>query len=193
MKLHVFIIFILGMFSMQNSNSETLFADKSLWLSANNMVVDEVFGVDIPDSVQLNLESGIVITGTNPVGNLLNNNIENGQWEFRVYNSGGSNGYDSFVIDLPFPVFSFGIELLSINSTRGVSIKGNWDGTGEESTLLFDHFGNSSAGFFGVIGDQLFDQVTISTESQVNPGDDLAISTFIYFEDTDTIFNNGFE
>lgn len=194
MKINVIHKFLITMLIAINVvNAEVIFSDRTQWESANDQISQESFTTDLADSNQLMLDSGITITGLTPIGTLLNNRVSNGSWQFRVYNSGGINGYQSMVIDLPVPVYSFGIELQSVNSSRGITIKGDWDGTGLESTHLFPHFGNTSNGFFGVVGDALFSQIIIDAENFTANGDDLVWSTAILFEDADTIFNSNFE
>ncbi len=187
------LILISGILALNNSSAETVFSDINLWIAANNNVVTEEFQVDMPDAAVLSFDSGLTITGSAPMGTLLDNRVAGGEWTFRIYNAGGNEGFETIVIDLPAPVFTFGIELRSVSSSRGLTIKGNWDGQGLEETVIFPFFGNVSTGFFGVIGDQPFNQVFIDASNPTVNGDDFVLSQSIMFEDIDLIFSNGFQ
>ncbi len=175
------------------AHGETLFNDRASWEAANNqLIVKDGFDADIGQGDVIVFASGASATGSNPQGTV-NNAVVSGLWELRVYNPGGSNGYSQMVIDLPEPVISFGLDILSVSSSRGVKIRGDWNGTGEITTDLWSHFGATSNGFFGVIGDAEFDQVTIFAADGSVTGDDFMRADELSFEDTDAIFIHGFE
>ena len=186
-------IFIILSGYVSTLNAAVLFNNRLAWeLGVNQAIFVEKFDTDIPAADMLVFNDGTIALGENPIGNTTND-VLSGLWRTQLYNVGGSNGYSKIIIDLPNPVTTFGIDINSISSSRGVKISGNWDGGGVQITDLWSHFGNFSNGFFGVIGSQPFNQVIIQAQGGSVVGSDFITADNLSYEDVDLIFINDFE
>ena len=175
------------------AQAATIYNDRTNWTNATvSAVINEPFDNNIASATMITFDGGITATGSGGQGTQ-NNQVASGQWQFRVYNPGGSNGYSSITVEFPAPVMAFGLDINSISSSRGAKISGDWDGNGEQITDLWIHHGTTSNGFFGVVGSAAFTEFTIFAQGGTVVGDDFITADDLSYEDLDLIFADGFE
>lgn len=190
MKTFIALLILAGSLPAQ---SATLYNDRNNWSNATvSGLVNEPFNIDIASATMITFAGGITATGSGGQGNQ-NNQVASGQWQFRVYNPGGSNGFSSITVTFPAPVMAFGLDINSISSSRGAKITGNWDGNGDQVTDLWTHHGATSNGFFGVVGTAAFTEFTIFADGGSVVGDDFITADDLSYEDLDLIFADDFE
>lgn len=154
-----------------------------------SLVEVETFDADRANAATISFALGTQSAGTNGLGSPINE-VTAGAWSAKVRTAAGVDGYRTITWTFPRPTRAFGVDWSSISSTRGITVTGDWDGTGAEPYLLWDQIGTSNA-FFGVVGTVPFTQVTITAEGTGDNdffgGDNLTL------ELPTGIFDDGFE
>lgn len=148
-----------------DAHAAMTFTDRAAWeaavLAASGTITTDTFSTDIASAQSITLDSGIVSTNSNEITlpNVFNNNsVSGGLYQNAV---GAPSWTASTTITWTFPtpgVFAFGAEFLNVN-VGGLTLNGDFDGTGLQSYILANEIG-SSTGFFGVIGTATFGSVT---------------------------------
>lgn len=147
-------------------SAETPYTDRASFEAAigalGSLVEIETFDADRANAATITFALGTQSAGSNGLGSPINE-VTAGAWSAKVRTAAGVDGYRTITWTFPRATRAFGVDWSSISSTRGITVTGDWDGTGAEPYLLWDQIGTSNA-FFGVVGTAPFTQVTITAE-----------------------------
>jgi len=171
--------------------AKTVYNDRATFeATAGGPLSVEEFNLDVANNNSITFANGIQSVGTGSAGSPINA-VGTGVWNTKVRTAAGIDGYLTITWTFPRATNAFGVDWGSISSSRGVTLTGNWDGTGNEAITLWDALGLTSTGFVGIIGNSTFTQVTLTA---LGTGDnDVFSADNVTIRGGTGIFSDGFE
>ncbi len=158
----------------------TLYTDQTAWENAVGTFATETFPNSIDQATKITFESGIEseVLGTlhHPFHNLVTVvgsfygfvNVTGNQdivWDFDSINS----------------ISAFGADFGSLNVPSGLTVTGNFDGSGDQTASIAGTIGATS-GFFGLVGLSVFDTLQWSSNdgNEFGAGESFYVRNFSY-------------
>lgn len=149
---------LIGCFSSNADAGFLVFTDRTSWESAvGGGITTDPFDNPIADSNQITLDSGIVSTYVNLTGPR-NRVTTDGQFEGFVNQTGQIDLEWAF----PIPIVGFGGDFVALNVPNGLTVVGDFDGTGVQTISIAQTIGSGS-GFFGLVSTSHFDTIRFSS------------------------------
>ena len=157
-------IFVLsGVLVAMPAQALQIFTDRALWEAAvSGTITTDPFDNPIAAAVVINLDSGIVSTGTNGTDT---QNVDNGLYQAAINTDGDAPSFfDSITWTFPSAVYAFGADWGETATAEGLLLIGDFDGTGNITINFFTELvDNGGTGFLGIIGNVPFNMITFET------------------------------
>lgn len=140
-----------------------IYTDRSFWEAAlsGSTIVEDGFDTPIASAQSITFDSGVVSQGSAPPPSAAVNAVNLG-----VYGSNndpdGSGGFQSTTWIFPDPIFAFGMYFIDSASNFGITVSGDFGGTGILSFDTETELGGLGTGFLGIIGAGLFDEIVFT-------------------------------
>ncbi len=149
-----------------------IYTDRSAWEAALTAAgygfTTDPFDTDIPEVAGIDtitFDSGVVSTGS-PAADQANNLVDGGVYAGVVDAGVGNLGiYDTISWTFPGPVIGFGADWFSTATGGGLTVTGDFDGTGALVISMLGELGGDGDGFLGVVGLAPFSSITLSHEN----------------------------
>lgn len=150
--------------------SFSIYTDRTAWQAAlaGATLVEDDFSVDIASAQSIAFDSGVVSTGSTPPASAAVNAVTAGRYTSNN-DPDGSGGFPSTTWQFPAQVFAFGMDFVSSANNFGITISGDFDGTGSLSFDTASELGSPGTGFLGIVGNGQFDQIVFTPTA--NPFD----------------------
>ena len=149
-------LFLVGM-----ANAFTVFTDRTSWENAVESFYTETFSNDVAQAGQIILDSGIMSElQDTPLGK--SNHVSGGLFTGFVNQTGQHDILWSWDYSSIGPISSFGGDFLRLNPPTGLTVSGDFNGTGSQ-TISVAATVNNGNGFFGIIGTNTFDTLLWSS------------------------------
>jgi len=159
-----------------------IYTDRTAWETAlaGFAIVEDGFDNNIASAQSIVFDSGVVSTGSIAPTNPSINVVSGGS-----YNSNndpdGSGGFPLTTWTFPDQIFAFGMDFIDAASNFGITVSGDFDGSGIVSFDIRSQLGRPGDGFLGIIGAGLFDQIMFTpTPNEYNSNEGYSIDNLAF-------------
>jgi hypothetical protein len=141
-----------------------IFTDRTAWEAAlaGAAITTDPFDNAIPPATTLTFDSGVISTGTPSSAG--NNSVDSGFYNGGAGGTDQNFAYESITWTFPLPIIGLGVDLFSAANASGLTLTGNFDGTGDQTISIFDVLGAPGTGFLGFIGDAPISSILFTDE-----------------------------
>jgi hypothetical protein len=139
----------------------------------------DTFSTNRAEAATITFDSGVVSTG---VGGTGSNFISGGRYTGFVETASTAfpTAYDQITWTFPTAVVGFAADWFNTASAARLTVRGNFDGTGNQTVNFFTQLGSPGDGFLGIVGNAPFSTVVFDTAgggSESYQADNLSFST----------------
>lgn len=146
----------------------TIYTDRAAWESAVGSFTTETFDKDIPNADVITFGNGVVSKG---VGGIELNEVFFGLYVGDLDTSDDFPPlFNEIRWTLPSPVVAFGADWFSTATGSGLTISGDFDGTGLQTLSFASVLGEPGTGFLGILGTAPFTEIIFREERPIDRG-----------------------
>jgi hypothetical protein len=151
------------MIAAGSAEAFTVYTNRSAWEAAVGSITTETFSTNIANASTITFANGIQSTG---IGGFEENAVEAGTYSARVDTSGEfPEDFNQIQWLFPAPVVAFGADWFTTATGSGLTVSGNFDGTGTQTISFRSTLGSPGDGFLGIVGSTPFTQVLFAEET----------------------------
>jgi hypothetical protein len=154
----------------QPAAASTIYTNRTSFEAALASFETETFSSDVANADSITFPSvSISSIGTSPAteaGRSNFNRVLGGNWDGQVRSLPDRDGYLAITWTFPIAVDGFGATWSGIGS--GLTLTGNFDGTGDQAIDLSTHVNGFGFGFVGVIGSAQFSSIKLTTTADTD-------------------------
>ena len=159
-----------------------IYTDRTAWETAiaGYTLFEDSFDDDIASAQSITFASGVTSTGSSAPASAAVNNVSGG-----TYNTNndpdGSGGFQATTWQFPTAISAFGMDFIDSASNFGITVTGDFDGTGDLSFDTETVLGGFGDGFIGIVGDGLFDLIVFTpTPNQLSRNEGYSIDNLAF-------------
>jgi hypothetical protein len=153
-----------------------IYTDRAHWstamiaVKAGPFIVDP-FDHDIANDEVITFESGVESRGINgqATNDVLNGayggNVDSDKDAFDPVTQEPVDTFEAITWKFPAPIIGFGADFIEATTGEVLLISGNFDGTGDRTVDLLDILGSPGTGFFGIVSDVPFYEITFHSRT----------------------------
>ncbi|MCL6433929.1 MAG: PTPA-CTERM sorting domain-containing protein [Leptolyngbyaceae cyanobacterium HOT.MB2.61] len=143
----------------------TFFTNRPDWEAAVGRFTTETFDTPVANASVITFSTGVTSTG---LGGSILNEIGGGTYQGRVDTSGNFPGrFREIRWVFPKPVFGLAADWIDVATGSGLTVSGNFDGSGIQTISFRDRLGSPGTGFLGIIGAASFSELVFREEVPV--------------------------
>ncbi|WP_421657128.1 PTPA-CTERM sorting domain-containing protein [Leptothermofonsia sp. ETS-13] len=143
----------------------TFFTNRTAWESAVGRFTTETFDAPVANAPVITFANGVTSTGS---GGSILNEIGGGTYLGRVDTSGNfPDHFREIRWVFPKPVFGFAADWIDTTTGSGLTVSGNFDGSGVQTISFRDRLGDPGTGFLGIVGIASFSELVFREEVAV--------------------------
>ncbi|NJP09344.1 MAG: PEP-CTERM sorting domain-containing protein [Leptolyngbyaceae cyanobacterium RU_5_1] len=144
-------------------------------------ITTETFDLDIDNAPTITFASGVVSTGEH--GAIINQ-VTSGQYIGDVDTSGEiPDRFGQIRFQFPTAIAAFGADFLEVTTTSGLTMSGNFDGTGTQTISFKTLLGFPGTGFLGIVGTAPFSEIIFQEEGLLPGNEAFVIDNLVIAED----------
>jgi hypothetical protein len=156
----------LGVFGGPPAFAATTFTDRTSWEAAAGAVTTDTFSNPISAALSITFDSGIQsqMTGTETQLYGYINSVQGDGPSFPYEGFVNQGGYYQTLWTFPTPVTAFGGDFSHVNIPNGLTVTGNFDGSGDQTISIAQLFTENQPpgegeGFFGLVSSVPFQSI----------------------------------